>query len=107
VPARPGNADELGDPVVRSVDDIAERTPEADRRVEARVVPAREVEHVGELALDDMLLEALGRDALSVQLELSRREVGDADLGAEPCELDREPPGAGADPSTRSPALTK
>ena len=71
VPARPGHADELGDPLVRPVDHVAERAAEADRGVEARVVPAREVEHVGELALDHVLLEALGRDALPVQLELS------------------------------------
>ena len=44
-----------------------------------------------------MLFEAFRRDVLAVQLELAGRQVGDADLRAEPGELDREAPGPGAD----------
>src|SRR5207247_9659570 len=93
----PGHAHELGKAVLRPVDDVAERPAEADGRVEGAVLPAREVEHVGDRALDDPFLEPLGRDALAIQLELARGEVGNRDLCAEPRELDREAAGPRAD----------
>ena len=44
VAAGPRHADELGDPLVRAVDEVAERAAEADGGIEARVVEVRQVE---------------------------------------------------------------
>ena len=72
VPARPNDADELGDANVGAVEHVAERSAEADGRVEARIVEAREVGYVGEHALRDAVLEPRFRHLRLVQLELLR-----------------------------------
>src|SRR6266508_5166908 len=97
VPARLRHAHELGHASLGVVEHVAERAAEANGRVEARVLPPRQIPHVGHDTLADPLLEAGGREALDVQLELAWRYVGDDDLRAQPSQLDREAPGPSAD----------
>ena len=94
--AASSDANELPHRVFPTMRDVADRSAVTHHRVETAVCELREVEDVGDDAVGDSLLQGFRRYALAIRFELSRREVDDDDLGADPRELDREPAGPSA-----------